>query len=472
MANMVVWGMPGVMLFLLMPALRAAPPIIWPPTRADTVYVAPPTGDRDNDRASIVEALEQVQPRGTVQFASGMYLIGGEIIRVTVPQVTLLGHSDGTTLRACNPDEYEFSSKCHGLELAGGQQSVRGLTFEYAFWALHIGCCWDEIGRGRGMRRGEGGHLIEGNTFRKSATAVRVYGDWSEPSLVRNNLFLNNWHAVHIYGNTVHLLENEIAAPEPQAMPLRRTVWDAVYVASPVRAQNEERTPVLACANNVVVGNRIEGYPYGIIIDVWRPGTSCRQNVIRDNTIAVRGVPTPSRASADSVLVGTPLALVNSAEAFRRAGFVFTPGEGWNRPGQPRGNEEAAKSVLEDNLIEANHIVGAEGLGIEMLHASHNRIVNNTFIGIQRRDPFPGHSFGQDLLPEWGRANGSAIWLSSGSDDNQIVGNTFVDVAAYAVYLEGDRNVVETPSAGDAVYDAGTGNQVRARDTTTRGRPR
>ena len=115
--------MPGAMLFLLMPALRAAPPIIGPLTHSDTVYVAAPTGDRDSDRASIAAAIEQVQPGGIVQFARGSYRIGGEIIRVTAPQVTLLGHSAGTTLRACNPDEYEFSAD--GSDGAGRTQLKR-----------------------------------------------------------------------------------------------------------------------------------------------------------------------------------------------------------------------------------------------------------------------------------------------------------------------------------------------------------
>jgi hypothetical protein len=72
---------------------------------ADTAYVSSPTEDRDTDRASILTALEQVQPGGIVQFAAGTYLIG-EFIEVPVSRITLLGHHRGTTLRGCNPEEW------------------------------------------------------------------------------------------------------------------------------------------------------------------------------------------------------------------------------------------------------------------------------------------------------------------------------------------------------------------------------
>jgi hypothetical protein len=82
-------------------------------------------GER-GDRASILAALEQVQPGGTIQFAPGTYLIGGEIIRIAVPRLTLLGHPEGTTLRGCGPDEMAREpgavardERCNLLELAG-----------------------------------------------------------------------------------------------------------------------------------------------------------------------------------------------------------------------------------------------------------------------------------------------------------------------------------------------------------------
>lgn len=72
------------------------------PQEDGIVLVVPPTGEKATDRASILAALEKVEPGGTVQFAPGTYL-SGEIIHVTVPGITLLGHPEGTILRGCDP---------------------------------------------------------------------------------------------------------------------------------------------------------------------------------------------------------------------------------------------------------------------------------------------------------------------------------------------------------------------------------
>jgi hypothetical protein len=467
----------GLAVILLGVLRTVSGPTTTPPAAAggaDTVHVAPPTGVRDADRVSILAALEQVQPDGTVLFAAGTYLMGGEIIRIATRGTTLLGHVQGTTLRGCDPAEFERHGSdaplCNGLELAGGQQKVRGLTFEYAGMALHVGCCWSDFPY---MRASEGGHIVEGNTFRNSAIGIRIDGYWLDPSLVRSNRFLNNWHAVHVYGGTVHLLENEIAAPEPRETPRWKTVWDAVFIGSPMPLQDGYEMPAEPCANNIIEGNRVEGYADGIVLAVWVPGLSCRGNVIRGNTIRVGRVPPPADDTGASY-IGTPLALANSAEAFRRMGLFYVSTEGrWSRSPPPGESEPVPASVLEDNLIEGNHIIGAEGVGLEVLHASRNRIVNNTFTRVRLRDPFPGKFFGVlpelNLVPDWQDANGSAIWVSPGSDENQIIASSFADIAAYAVYVNGDRNVIETQRARDSVYDLGTGNQVRGSDATTPG---
>jgi hypothetical protein len=57
---------------------------------SDTVLVAPPTGQKGADWASILAALARVSPGGTVQFAPGTYVVG-KLIAVTTPGVTLLG---------------------------------------------------------------------------------------------------------------------------------------------------------------------------------------------------------------------------------------------------------------------------------------------------------------------------------------------------------------------------------------------
>jgi uncharacterized protein len=115
-------------------------------------------------------------------------------------------------------------------------------------------------------------------------------------------------------------------------------------------------------------------------------------------------------------------------------------------------------------------IIRVEGIAIEVLHASRNRIADNTIRGVVTRAPFPGNIMGPrgargaDL--EWRSANGSGIWVSPGSNENEISGNAFEDIAADAVVLEGDSNRVDLRSAGDAVRDLGSGNQVGGPATT------
>jgi hypothetical protein len=69
----------------------------------------------------------------------------------------------------------------------------------------------------------------------------------------------------------------------------------------------------------------------------------------------------------------------------------------------------------------------------------------------------------------WEDANGSAIWLSSGSDGNEIVGNTFEDIAGSAVVIQGDSNRVVLRSEDDAVRDLGNGNWVSSPGHSTNG---
>jgi hypothetical protein len=139
---------------------------------------------------------------------------------------------------------------------------------------------------------------------------------------------------------------------------------------------------------NVIAGNRIEGHPDGIFIGV-PPGTSFRHNVIRDNTIIVQRVPFPPTGvrphivdvtdESDSTIVGIPLAIY--------------PVEG--PPGSP--DVETAEGTFDDNLIEGNRLIGAEGVAIAIRRGARNRIVGNTITGIRRREPFPGNTRGQRL---------------------------------------------------------------------------
>jgi hypothetical protein len=117
------------------------------------------------------------------------------------------------------------------------------------------------------------------------------------------------------------------------------------------------------------------------------------------------------------------------------------------------------EGTFEDNLIARNQFIGVEGVAIAIRRGSRNRLVENTIRGIRERRPFPGNTV-VSSSERWQEANGSGVWISAESEGNEIVGNIFDDVAAYAVVLEGDSNRVVTRSADDRVRDVGTGNQV------------
>lgn len=429
----------------------------------DTVHVVAPTGETNTDRASILAAIEEVRPDGTLQFAPGTYLVG-EVIRIETPGVTLVGHADGTTLRGCNPDAYEqaerdfasaaasaeaaavqeAASRCGMLELTGGGVTIRGFTFEYSRMGVILGCCQFE----RVFRNTEGGYLIEGNTFRRSLNGIRPFT--TERTVIRGNRFVDTFHAISGAGSNLHVLDNEISAPEPEEVPAIGHPSFAVALG-PLPRQAAESLAIDANGEgNVIAGNRIEGHPDGIFIAI-PPGTRFRDNVIRDNTIVVERVPFPPAGvrpyivdvtdEGDSTIVGIP--------------FSMYPVGG--PPGLPE--EDTAQGTFEDNLIAGNRLVGAEGTAIAIHRGSRNRIVGNTITGIRRREPFPGNTV-LSSSERWREANGSGIWLSPGSDGNEIVANTFEDIAAHAIVLEGDSNRVELRSASDSVHDVGSGNRV------------
>jgi parallel beta-helix repeat protein len=393
---------------------------------AHVVHVAPPTGNRDLDRASILAALGEVRPGGTVQFAEGTYLIGFDtpfsldFIRVTVPRITLLGHPAGTTLRGCNPEDFVFVG-CNGLELTGGHQTVRDLTFEYSWFALFLGREFSVDPDGNfffdPIESGPGGYRIENNTFR-NIISVTMYGRLREPSLIRHNTFTNVWHAVVVRGGTAHVLDNDISAPDPEQVPFFGYPGGSAIAIVP-----NYHASASSCDHNIVANNRIETYPNGIVVRIPSPGevptvtATCRHNIVRDNTV------------------------VNSR--------IFHPD--FDEAALSLQNHLGPEGFLEHNLVEGNRILGAEGMGIMVYRAERNRIVNNAISGITLRDPFPG----------WlGEGNGSGVWVSPGSSGNKLLANTFADLAAHAAVLEGDDNHVATTSASDVVRDLGVGNRV------------
>ncbi|HUG42078.1 MAG TPA: NosD domain-containing protein, partial [Longimicrobiales bacterium] len=391
---------------------------------ASVVRVAAPTGDQAADRANILAALDRVRPGGTVQFAPGAYLVG-EMIPIETPRITIQGHPHGTTLRACEPDEYHqmeltvsrstdedehwaSGTRCGTFMLTGGHVAIRGFTFEYTRLGLLLGCCH----RGGVMRPSDGGYRIEENTFRNVGNGIRAMLDATVPSVIRGNRFINVFHALSAQqASYLHFIDNDVSVPEPHRVPAMG--YPSFAVAINASADGG------ICEHNLVSGNRIEGHPIAIRIGT-RQGNSCRNNEIRDNTIAAWRVPLPAARiyddeplitdEADSTFFGVPLQLVN-----------------WS--------DTTGQSVLENNVIEGNRVTGAQGLAILLSHASRNRVVNNTIIGVAVLDPFPGNVLGR--RPEWSEANGSAIWISPGSEDNEIIGNIFDSVVSHAVVLEG-----------------------------------
>jgi hypothetical protein len=362
---------------------------------ANVIQVAPPTGNAAQDRASILAALEQVRAGGTVQFQPGIYLIGSQvpdydIILVTVPRVTLRGHPGGTTMQGCDPAEMAGGA-CTGFLLSGGRQTVRDFTFVDMEYPVVLGLFETTVG----------GYLVEGNTFRNSTDGVWAYGDWSQPAVIRNNRFINIAIPIDVSGRTHHVLDNEISAPQPELVPFGWGTWQAVSgygFPGP-------------CDHNVFARNRIEGYIDGIGLRTF--SLSCSHNVIRDNTI---------RAS------GAPPEIVNYLAAAIYLSSWF-------------GEE----GLVQHNLIQGNHILGAEGAAIQLGPSAGNRLVNNTIAQVTPKDGF---------------ADG--IHVYSRSHENQLLGNTFGDVPGYGTRLWGNRNHVATSNPSETVWiwDQAIGNRV------------
>jgi parallel beta-helix repeat protein len=374
------------------------------------VHVAPPQGNPADDRASILAALEEVRPGGTVQFAAGTYVIGllsptFDYLPVTVPRITLLGHPEGTTLRGCDPEDM-VAGNCVGLQLNGGHQTLRNFTFESFGQAVILGGAVpvEPVGT-------VGGYRIENNTFRSSTWGVRSFGQWMQPALVRNNTFVNLFRPVEVYGRTVHVVDNDISAPNWEQIPRFFVAWDAISFSTWDFFQSGP------CDHNLAARNRVEGHAMGVF--VWVASTEgCRHNVIRDNTI------------------------VNSQELLA---FGIPAGAVWLE------NEFEAPELLAHTLVQGNQILGAEGVGIFVYRTVQNRLVNNTI-----SDIVPAQS-----NPVWfGEGNGSGVWVSPESRDNRILNIRFADIAAEEVILEGDYNHVATRSARDVVRDLGTGNRI------------
>jgi hypothetical protein len=378
------------------------------------VHVAPPQGNPAADRAGILAALAELRPGGTVQFAPGTYVIGfnddtWNYLPVTVPRITLRGHPHGTTIRGCDlePDQI-VNGGCIGFELSGGRQSVRGLTFRDMTQAISLGEDWF---LGPAENR-VGGYLVEGNTFRDVTWAVSAYGKWAQPAVVRENSFINVFEGVAVYGGRAHVVENHFSAPEPGRIPN----WFAPVYAVTLNAWEAGFISTGPSEHNLVARNHVDGFVDALSVFVLGTGAPCRHNVIRDNVVLDSREYQPGGG----------------------AGPIFI------------SNWTGDAGLLTDNLVEGNRIDGSFGNAVIVLAGERTHVVNNTITDVVVTLPFQ----------PWLGGNGSGVWISEESGENRILNNTFADIEAEEVVLDGNYNHVATTSVSDVVRDLGTGNRV------------
>jgi hypothetical protein len=419
----------------------------------DTVWVAAPTGQVETDRVQVQEAFDRVQPGDTVRFAAGMYVLG-EGARLTVSDVTVLGHPDGTVLRGCDPERFEFAEGfgmddvvaiamgCTGLFVLADRQIIRGLTFDHTWHGIYVGHLPSPSGDPP-TEPGFGGHRIENNVFRNVPNGIRVVGPTDAPTMIRDNEAVNAYHAFQSNGAIVHILDNRITVPEPQTVPAAYYPESGV-ILSPGPAS-------ASCAGSRVVGNVVEGTVHGIQVlaggSAW--GGTCSDHEIRDNEIRLRQIPLPT---------GYPRNLRDFYFGEEAEGSAVT-GTAIRLHGELLGPADGGAATITNVVIQDNRIVGGHGLGIQLARASGNRIVGNQISAIRRRSPFPGLTWGDDPN-RWREANGSAIWISEGSDENLVAGNIFTEIEGPEVYVAGDRNDIRVSDPAAVVRDEGRGNRV------------
>jgi hypothetical protein len=418
----------------------------------DTVWVAAPTGQVETDRAQVQEAFDRVQPGDTVLFATGTYVLG-EGARLTVPDVTVLGHPDGTVLRGCDPERFEFAEGftmddvydaivmgCTGLFVLADRQIIRGLTFDHTWHGIYVGHLWSPTG-GSPTEPGFGGHRIENNVFRNVPNGIRVVGPTDAPTMIRDNEAVNAYHAFQSNGAIVHIIDNRISVPEPQTVPAAYYPESGV-ILSPAPASG-------SCEGSRVVGNVVDGTVHGIQILAGGARGTCSDHEIRDNEIRLRQVPLPT---------GYPRHLRDFYFGEEAEGSAVT-GTAIRLHGDHDGPADDRTAAITNVVIQDNRVVGGHGLGIQLTSASGNRIVGNQISAIRRRSPFPGLTWGDDPN-RWREANGSAIWISEGSDENLVAGNIFTEIEGPEVYVAGDRNDIRVSDPEAVVRDEGRGNRV------------
>lgn len=413
----------------------------------DTLRIAQPTGVKDVDRANVQAVFDSVRSGETVLFGAGMYMLG-EGVHLRTPDVTVLGHPGGTVLRSCDPEAFEIDESeflplvfgCTGLLVQAERQTIRDLTIEYAWHGIVVGpypATAEEAAATQGILPPYpvGGQRIEGNTFRATPNGMRVMGLGEDVSVVRDNDFIDVFHAIGIYGGPLHFVGNRVTVTDPGRVPTSGHPGSAILV-SPQHTD---------CAGHVVAENRVEGHPGAIYVLAAR-GETCRDVEIRDNDIRVArvhvppGWVTPIPTPDDSTMVGVPITLSTSD---------------WTPPG---AEGDLPEGVVEGVVVRGNRVTGAEGIGI-LVNASRSRIAGNVITDIRRRQPFPGINWDPALVT-WEVGNGSGIWVSPRARENEITGNVFERVEGASITLEGDDNRVELLAPTDSDRDLGSNNRI------------
>lgn len=361
----------------------------------EPIIVASPKNNLSYDRHVILTALSKANAGDTLQFSKGTYYVG-PLIAIEKPSLKLIGSAEGTTIKGCDIESFQNQEhaifNCNGFELNSGNTHIEGLTFENTWHGLFIGCCFpkniEEAEKGGTEQKFQlGGHIIQNNLFKNSSNGIRVIGESAQKNIFKHNRFINTFHAVVINGSDAEITSNLIHAETPEDIPVTGFAGGAIIIA-PI-------PPAQTCGKNIVRNNRVVGHSDGVVLHLFAPNSSCIGNEIINNTI-VTETNLPS--------VGIPIAVINSI------------------------NESPAN--LSNTLIKGNRIDGGNGLGIEILNASDNTIIDNSINSIRKRQPFPGNyvNSSNPVLSGWKEYNGSAIWISPSSSIKQIKNNTFSDI--------------------------------------------
>jgi len=368
--------------------------------RGNIVFVTPPTGEFQTDRASIKAAVAQAEPGDIIQFAQGTYVIGSDAlwngILVDVPNTTLQGHPGGTTLKG--GDNINSRGQYLGFTLSGGNQTVRGFTFESFSWTtLYLNYS---------LYAETGGYVVEHNIFRNSTVGIMYMGQSEEVSHIQHNVFDNIGTNFWIYGKTCHIKWNKVMASEPDKVPL----WG--YPAN-VGGISAWYTP---CDNNVIAFNTIDGISDGIILAAYwasNEDASCSNNLITGNKFINPKIYTEWD-------LGTMVMLFS-------------------------GDDKTFKVYQVLN----NTYLGSGGVAILSEGGTNTTISGNKINGVRE-------------LPQsfWPWLTGIGIYIDGYSNSNNLIRNKFNDNDIYDIALYGDNNTVITASMNDKVLDNGEGNVV------------